>query len=404
MVADLAIVFLLLAGFLLGVARGAVRQLIVLGAWLVAFLLAAWLRPVVGDFIASNVSGWSRQHTDMLGFLAAFLLLFGLAVVVIEVGGKTVQLTKRVVVDQVLGGFLALGATLLAIASVLIILDTFYGLGPSPDAPQFQMVRELHSAFQQSGIVRALHDSLIPGPARVARAVAAPRNSRAQRLTSAMPGAAATADAAEELGLAPLGRSFFARDTELVARDLLGVWLCRSDVTGNMTCGRIVETEAYGGQSDLASHARAGRTKRTTPMFGEVGHAYVYLIYGMHECLNVVAHDDHAEAGAVLLRALEPLVGEDTMRSRRGRASEPVSRLASGPARLTQAMAVNRSFDGHDLTRGDALWLAAPVQDAADREIAAGARVGVAYAGEWAAKPLRFWLAGNASVSSLPKP
>jgi DNA-3-methyladenine glycosylase len=199
--------------------------------------------------------------------------------------------------------------------------------------------------------------------------------------------------------LSPLPRDFFARSTQTVARDLLGKWLCRATPEG-LCCGRIVETEAYGGPLDRASHSRAGLTRRTTPMFGEVGHAYVYLVYGMHECLNVVAREDGAEAGAVLLRALEPMAGVELMRQRRGRAADPDSRLASGPARLCQAMAVDRSFDGHDLTSSDLLWLAEGMDDVDVAEISAGARIGVDYAGaDWSAVPWRFWLTGNASVS-----
>jgi DNA-3-methyladenine glycosylase len=197
--------------------------------------------------------------------------------------------------------------------------------------------------------------------------------------------------------LTPLARSFYARATEVVARDLLGAMLCRKTADG-LVVGRIVETEAYGGRADLASHARAGLTRRTAPMFGEVGHAYVYLIYGMHECLNVVAHEGEAEAGAVLLRAVEPVVGVDLVRSRRGRALDSDARLASGPARLTKAMAVDRSSNGHDLTSGDELWVSA-----ADAEftavVAVGSRIGVEYAGEWAARPWRFWVSGHPSVS-----
>ena len=196
--------------------------------------------------------------------------------------------------------------------------------------------------------------------------------------------------------LRPLPRDFFARPTDAVARDLLGTLLCRRTEDG-LTCGRIVETEAYGGPDDLASHARAGVTRRTTPMFGEVGHAYVYLIYGIHECLNVVAHA--SVAGAVLLRALEPVVGADLMRTRRARAHDPEHALASGPARLCQAMAVDRGFDAHDLTTGDALWLAAASAAVAESMISVGPRVGVDYAGDWSSRPLRFWITGNRSVS-----
>ena len=137
-------------------------------------------------------------------------------------------------------------------------------------------------------------------------------------------------------------------------------------------------------------------------MFGPVGHAYVYLIYGMHECLNVVAYRG-AEAGAVLLRALQPTIGADVMRTRRARAADPDARLCSGPARLCQAMAVDRSLNGHDLTGGDALWLAHPPGSAdptQPAEIAEGPRVGVDYARDgWAARPWRYWIAGNRSVS-----
>ena len=206
---------------------------------------------------------------------------------------------------------------------------------------------------------------------------------------------------ATEAQLVPLDRGFFARSTVVVAGDLVGRWLCRqtSDDDGGLTVGRIVETEAYGGPEDLASHSRAGLTKRTAPMFGEVGHAYVYLVYGMHECLNVVAKDGGAQAGAVLLRAVEPISGVDTMRLRRGRAKDPDLKLASGPARLCQAMAVDRSFDSHDLTSGDRLWLAAGDGLLTSEAVATGPRIGVDYAGEWAARPWRFWLAGNPSVS-----
>jgi DNA-3-methyladenine glycosylase len=196
--------------------------------------------------------------------------------------------------------------------------------------------------------------------------------------------------------LKPLERSFFARPTIEVARDLLGVWVVRSTADG-LSGGLIAEAEAYGGPEDMASHSRAGLTRRTAPMFGEVGHAYVYLVYGMHECLNVVAYSG-AAAGAVLIRAIAPVVGVDEIRQRRGRPTDPTDRLCSGPAKLCQGLAVDRSLNGHDLTMGEGLWLARaagePVVD-----IASGPRVGVAYAGEWAAKPWRFWLAGHPAVS-----
>ena len=198
----------------------------------------------------------------------------------------------------------------------------------------------------------------------------------------------------------PLSRDFFARETEEVARDLLGTWLVRDGPEG-LTGGPIVETEAYGGPEDRASHTRAGRTKRTAPMFGPVGHAYVYLVYGMHECLNVVAYKDR-EAGAVLIRAIEPRLGVDVMRARRSGRADAAARLASGPARLCQALAITRTFDGRDLLAGADLWLASPPSQQASTplEVAAGGRIGVDYAGPgWADRPWRFWIAGNPAVS-----
>ena len=188
--------------------------------------------------------------------------------------------------------------------------------------------------------------------------------------------------------------------TPLAARLLLG-WLIVSEVDGRRAVGRIVEVEAYAGPEDRASHARAGLTRRTAPMFGAPGHAYVYLVYGMHECLNVVAHAP-ASAGAVLLRALEPLEGIELMRLRRGRTHEAASRLAAGPARLCQALAVDRGLSGHDLLAGRRLWLEAPGrgEEVAQESVACGPRVGVAYAGEdWAGMPWRFWLRDHPSVS-----
>lgn len=198
-----------------------------------------------------------------------------------------------------------------------------------------------------------------------------------------------------------LDRDFFDRPTQDVARDLLGAWLLR--VTPDGVCGGpIVETEAYGGPEDLASHARAGLTRRTTPMFGEVGHAYVYMVYGMHECFNVVAYSGR-EAGAVLIRAISVEVGLYQVRQRRGRPTDPDWRLCSGPARVCHGLGVDRSLNSHDLTLGEGLWLTAPLERvASDHQIAAGPRVGVEYAGPgWADRHWRFWLAGHQAVSRV---
>jgi DNA-3-methyladenine glycosylase len=178
-----------------------------------------------------------------------------------------------------------------------------------------------------------------------------------------------------------LPRGFYDRDAEGVARDLLGKLLVRQH-PGRRQVGRIVETEAYLGPHDLAAHSARGRTARTEVMFGPPGHAYVYFIYGMHNCLNVVTGPgDHASA--VLLRALEPVSSIDVS--------------ASGPGRLCRALEIDRRLNGHDLTSG-CLVLAEP-EEPASFEIIARPRVGVDYAREWAEKPLRFLIARNRFIS-----
>jgi DNA-3-methyladenine glycosylase len=149
-----------------------------------------------------------------------------------------------------------------------------------------------------------------------------------------------------------LGRSFYDRDPALVARDLLGKRLCRRTKEG-LTAGRIVEAEAYLSIDDPACHAAKGRNKKNATMFGPPGHAYVYVIHARF-CVNVVT-EGHGTPSAVLIRALEPLVGIPLMQARRQR--ENLLDLARGPARLCEALAITRELDGWDLTRGKQLWL-----------------------------------------------
>ncbi len=146
-----------------------------------------------------------------------------------------------------------------------------------------------------------------------------------------------------------LTRSFYARDTVQVARELLGKIVQHGD-----TSGRIIETEAYLGIGDGAAHSAAGITPRTKVLFGTPGHAYVYLSYGIHACLNVVAEPDGI-AGGVLIRALEPLTGIDEMQRRRG--THDTANLASGPGKLTRALGITMAHNGVDVTRGPILVL-----------------------------------------------
>lgn len=201
--------------------------------------------------------------------------------------------------------------------------------------------------------------------------------------------------------LVPLAADFYRRDTEQVARELLGRWLVR-ELDGERLALAIVETEAYLGAPDRASHAWGGRrTARNESLYRAGGHAYVYFIYGMHHCLNAVT--GHAGVGsAVLIRAGEPVAGAETMAARRalGRPPRPGD-LAGGPGKLCQALGVGRELDGAELWRGELIL--AEGEPVATEAIASGPRIGVAYAGEAAAWPLRFAVRGNPHVSR-PRP
>jgi DNA-3-methyladenine glycosylase len=186
-----------------------------------------------------------------------------------------------------------------------------------------------------------------------------------------------------------LPRSFYARPTLEVAPDLLGLWLVHQGPSGRQA-GRIVEVEAYVGAEDLACHASRGRTARTTVMFGPAGHAYVYFIYGMHFCFNVVTDAENIGA-AVLVRALEPGEGVD------GR--------VDGPGRLCRSLGIDRRHNGLDLTdeaAGD-LWIERR-QGRPAGGIATSPRIGVKYAGEWADRPWRFYLPSSRHLSVRSSP
>jgi len=182
-----------------------------------------------------------------------------------------------------------------------------------------------------------------------------------------------------------LPRTFFARSTLAIARELIGMHLVHDDGHA-VRAGRIVETEAYLGPRDLAAHSSRGRTARTEVMFGPAGQAYVYFIYGFWNCLNVVT----GAAGvphAVLVRALEPLEG--------------ITDRTWGPGLLCRALHIDRRLNGVDLT-GDVLWLERAPARAPPVRIARSTRIGVDYAGEWARRRWRFFDRASAYVSTAP--
>ena len=178
-----------------------------------------------------------------------------------------------------------------------------------------------------------------------------------------------------------LPRGFYDRDTIVVARELLGKYLVRRR-GGVDRVGRIVEVEAYLGPHDRASHSSRGLTERTRIMFGHPGHAYVYMIYGMHECMNVVTEKD-GQAAAVLLRALEPVAN--------------VEGRTQGPALLCKSMGIDRRLNGHDLLSDDFYIAEGPAP--AKVAIVRRRRIGVEYAGPWSRRLLRFYVRGNPFVS-----
>lgn len=190
--------------------------------------------------------------------------------------------------------------------------------------------------------------------------------------------------------------AFYARDTETVARELLGAILV-STVGRKRVSGRIVETEAYLGPHDPASHAaeRIGRTKRNESMFGPPGIAYVYRIYGVHWCLNAVTHEAEFPA-AVLIRAVEPLAGIEIMRRRRFPLHTPRHDrdIASGPGKLAQAFAIDAKLDRHPLDQAP-LWIEEGIR-IRKRDVVSGPRVGITKAADW---PLRFCVRSSAWLS-----
>ncbi len=193
-----------------------------------------------------------------------------------------------------------------------------------------------------------------------------------------------------------LEREFYARYTPEVARALLGQILVRQLEDGSQLRGRIVETEAYHGMADSACHAHVGRTPRTNLMFEAAGHAYVYLIYGMYDMLNIVTMEAGFPA-AVLIRAVEPVAGIEQMQALRGNAKG--RNLTNGPGKVCRAMAITRVLKGEDMTRSERLWVEHGAI-VAEEQMATSPRIGIDYATpEDVARHWRYYERGNLWVS-----
>lgn len=210
-------------------------------------------------------------------------------------------------------------------------------------------------------------------------------------------------DATSKLGL-PLPRSFYERPTLVVARALLGQHLVHRSVEG-LCAGRVVEVEAYRGPNDKAAHSYANRrTKRTEAMYGPVGRAYIFRIYGTQVCFDVTTGPPGLPE-VVLLRALEPTAGLPLMYARRHLppTASSLRKLCSGPSRLCQAMGITMEHYAQDLTEGNLYFAAA--EPVADDEISRGPRINISYAQEHQGLPWRFWIAGSEHLSApAPKP
>ncbi|MDX9874195.1 MAG: DNA-3-methyladenine glycosylase [Spongiibacteraceae bacterium] len=193
----------------------------------------------------------------------------------------------------------------------------------------------------------------------------------------------------------PLPRSFYERHPAVVAPALIGKLLVR-ELDGELLAGRIVEAEAYSSE-DPASHSYNGMTERNRAMFGLPGHAYIYFSYGMHHCMNVTSRLD-TDAGGVLIRALEPVLGIETMRRLRGR--EKLTELTSGPGKLAQALAIDRALYGVDITEAGPLFVAEPAEPGTPVQVAATPRIGISKAVEL---PWRFVEAGSRFISCPPR-
>ena len=199
-----------------------------------------------------------------------------------------------------------------------------------------------------------------------------------------------------------LKRQFYTRPTLTVAKSLLGKYLVKNPISpgGRILVGKIVETEAYIGPKDKASHAYKWKiTKRNKTEYLEGGHIYIYLCYGLYWQLNITTAGE-GEPECVLIRALEPIGGYKIQNTKCPLFTHSkIQDLASGPGKLCRWLKLNKSFDGEDLTKSKRIWLAEEGEKTKKRQIVAARRIGIDYAGEWSKKPWRFYIKDNPFIS-----
>ena len=398
---DIYLLVIIIACLVVGFFWGAARSIMLLGAWLLAFVSGAYLKLELGSYLASRWTNFSPSFADMAAFGIIYVGILLMAPILIVASTTGDQRVSRIqALDDLVGAIFFMLVAILGIAGVIIVLSLFYGTesvpaqvtgGPEWTANLYAALARLHDRRCHQGADRA-------APGLPAGADPSGRRARGHGLTlAALRAGDVPSQPPRSLTPTPIDSHVLDGQADEVACRLLGVLLVRDDDLGRRIA-RIVETEAYAGPGDLASHARAGRTPRTEVMFGPPGRAYVYLVYGMHHCLNVVCAPD-GQASAVLIRAVEPLTGVERMRERRGPSGGADHRLGAGPARACQALDIDRRLDGIDLLADARLWLAAP-SDGAAPLIVSGPRIGVDYAGpEWSARPWRFGIAGHPSLS-----
>ena len=408
---DLLLVLYFMGFFVLGFAQGTIRRLIGIGSILFSFFFAANLAGPLGEFLGENWTQFPKEYSYMIGFLTIFVAA-ALAFALVAQGLVQAAAALR---EGTLRGRdprrcprCGPGGT----HPRLPCRDPRDVLPAARHRPGSPGDRVPADPLGWSGDLR--HRGCVPGHAD-------PGVLLAHRVPPSVGGRGAVP---QPPGLSVLDRERLAVDSPAAARRLLGSLLGFRDDASGRRVGLIVETEAYGGPEDLASHARFDSTRRNAVMAGPPGHAYVYLVYGMYDCLNVVSDLD-GRPSAVLIRAIEPLEGIELMRAdrwalgrRRRRARGPeVDRAARRPDRRDPGSAPGSRTGtrGRLFRRGSLVDRDGPVRsgvadaprDADTRAVAGavvpaivtGPRVGVAYAGDWALRPWRFSIAGHPSVS-----